>query len=71
MVTVSSLGHRIRAAIHFDDLEREARSHSGVGAYGQAKLANLLFTYELQRRLTRPATPPWRWRHTRAGPKPS
>ena len=50
VVTVSSLGHRIRAAIHFDDLQWE-RSYSRVGAYGQAKLANLLFTYELQRRL--------------------
>jgi NAD(P)-dependent dehydrogenase (short-subunit alcohol dehydrogenase family) len=50
IVTVSSLGHRIRAAIHFDDLQWE-RSYSRVRAYGQAKLANLLFTYELQRRL--------------------
>jgi NAD(P)-dependent dehydrogenase (short-subunit alcohol dehydrogenase family) len=50
IVTVSSQGHRIRAAIHFDDLQWE-RSYSRVQAYGQAKLANLLFTYELQRRL--------------------
>jgi NAD(P)-dependent dehydrogenase (short-subunit alcohol dehydrogenase family) len=50
VVTVSSVGHRIRAAIHFDDLQWE-RSYSRVGAYGQAKLANLMFTYELQRRL--------------------
>ncbi|MBX8688472.1 SDR family NAD(P)-dependent oxidoreductase [Mycobacterium sp. 20091114027_K0903767] len=51
VVTVSSIGHRINAAIHFDDLQWE-RSYSRVGAYGQSKLANLLFTYELQRRLT-------------------
>lgn len=50
VVTVSSSGHRIRAAIHFDDLQWE-RSYSRIGAYGQAKLANLMFTYELQRRL--------------------
>jgi NAD(P)-dependent dehydrogenase (short-subunit alcohol dehydrogenase family) len=50
VVTVSSVGHRIRADIHFDDLQWE-RGYSRVGAYGQAKLANLLFTYELQRRL--------------------
>ena len=50
VVTVSSIGHRIRADIHFDDLQWE-RGYSRVGAYGQAKLANLLFTYELQRRL--------------------
>jgi NAD(P)-dependent dehydrogenase (short-subunit alcohol dehydrogenase family) len=50
VVTVSSIGHRIRADIHFDDLQWE-RSYNRVSAYGQAKLANLLFTYELQRRL--------------------
>lgn len=50
VVTVSSLSHRIRAAIHFDDLQWERR-YSRFGAYAQSKLANLLFTYELQRRL--------------------
>jgi NAD(P)-dependent dehydrogenase (short-subunit alcohol dehydrogenase family) len=50
VVTVSSVGHRILADIHFDDLQWE-RSYNRVAAYGQAKLANLLFTYELQRRL--------------------
>jgi NAD(P)-dependent dehydrogenase (short-subunit alcohol dehydrogenase family) len=50
VVTVSSTGHRIRAAIHFDDLQWE-RSYSRAAAYGQSKLANLMFTYELQRRL--------------------
>jgi NAD(P)-dependent dehydrogenase (short-subunit alcohol dehydrogenase family) len=50
VVTVSSVGHRILADIHFDDLQWERR-YSRVAAYGQAKLANLLFTYELQRRL--------------------
>jgi NAD(P)-dependent dehydrogenase (short-subunit alcohol dehydrogenase family) len=50
VVTVSSIGHRINAAIHFDDLNWE-RSYNRVAAYGQSKLANLLFTYELQRRL--------------------
>ncbi|OBI42032.1 SDR family NAD(P)-dependent oxidoreductase [Mycobacterium sp. E796] len=50
VVTVSSMGHRILADIHFDDLQWERR-YNRVAAYGQAKLANLLFTYELQRRL--------------------
>jgi NAD(P)-dependent dehydrogenase (short-subunit alcohol dehydrogenase family) len=50
VVTVSSMGHRLRASIHFDDLQWE-RGYDRVGAYGQSKLANLLFTYELQRRL--------------------
>lgn len=51
VVTVSSIAHRWRgAAIHFDDLQWE-RSYDRTAAYGQSKLANLLFTYELQRRL--------------------
>src|SRR6266496_3362153 len=50
VVTVSSVGHRIGAAIHFDDLQWE-RSYNRVAAYAQSKLANLMFTYELQRRL--------------------
>jgi NAD(P)-dependent dehydrogenase (short-subunit alcohol dehydrogenase family) len=51
VVTVSSIGHRLGARINFDDLQGE-RSYSRVGAYGQSKLANLMFTYELQRRLS-------------------
>jgi NAD(P)-dependent dehydrogenase (short-subunit alcohol dehydrogenase family) len=56
VVTVSSVGHRIRADIHFDDLQWE-RSYDRVAAYGQSKLANLLFTYELQRRLAETGAP--------------
>ena len=51
VVTVSSLGHRLGARINFDDLQGE-RSYRRVAAYSQSKLANLLFTYELQRRLS-------------------
>src|SRR5712671_2828536 len=51
VVTLSSLAHRVRARINFDDLQGE-RSYSRVGAYSQSKLANLMFTYELQRRLS-------------------
>jgi NAD(P)-dependent dehydrogenase (short-subunit alcohol dehydrogenase family) len=40
----------MRAGIHFDDLQWERR-YDRAGAYAQSKLANLLFTYELQRRL--------------------
>ena len=49
VVTVSSLGHRLSGGIRFDDAQWE-REYSRFGAYGQSKLANLLFTYELQRR---------------------
>jgi len=56
VVTVSSVGHRILARIHFDDLQLE-RKYNRVEAYGQSKLSNLLFTYELQRRLAAKGTP--------------
>jgi NAD(P)-dependent dehydrogenase (short-subunit alcohol dehydrogenase family) len=55
VVTVSSQAHRIRARINFDDLQAE-RSYSRVAAYSQSKLANLMFTYELARRLSAAAT---------------
>jgi NAD(P)-dependent dehydrogenase (short-subunit alcohol dehydrogenase family) len=48
IVSVSSGAHA-RANINFDDLHGE-RSYRGFGAYGQSKLANVLFTYELARR---------------------
>ena len=48
VVTVSSVAHRI-GSIDFDDLQGE-RSYSRWGRYGQSKLANLLFAYELARR---------------------
>ena len=51
VVTISSVGHRIRARINFDDLQSE-RTYGRIAAYGQSKLANLMFTYELQRRLS-------------------
>ncbi len=50
VVTMSSVGHKFRADIHFDDLQLE-HNYDRVRAYGQSKLANLMFTYELQRRL--------------------
>jgi len=49
VVTVSSDAHRL-GRIDFDDLQGE-RSWSGQTAYNQSKLANVLFTYELARRL--------------------
>src|SRR3954447_14708284 len=49
VVTVSSDAQRL-GRIDFDDLQGE-RSWSGQRAYNQSKLANILFTYELARRL--------------------
>lgn len=51
VVTVSSSGHRM-GSINFDDLGWERRPYRAMGAYAQSKLANLLFTSELQRRLS-------------------
>jgi NAD(P)-dependent dehydrogenase (short-subunit alcohol dehydrogenase family) len=49
VVTVSSTAHRM-GRINFDDLQSEGR-YNRWRAYGQSKLANLLFAYELDRRL--------------------
>ncbi|MEJ2051778.1 MAG: SDR family oxidoreductase, partial [Calditrichota bacterium] len=49
IVNVASASHR-GASINFDDLQSE-QSYSAMKAYGQSKLANILFTYELARRL--------------------
>jgi NAD(P)-dependent dehydrogenase (short-subunit alcohol dehydrogenase family) len=51
VVTVSSTAHRA-GSIDFDDLNWERKPYQAWRAYGQSKLANLLFTAELQRRLT-------------------
>jgi NAD(P)-dependent dehydrogenase (short-subunit alcohol dehydrogenase family) len=56
VVTVSSTGHRM-GTIDFDDLNWERKPYKPWRAYGQSKLANLLFTAELQRRLTEAGSP--------------
>ena len=50
VVTVSSAAH-VGAQIHFDDLMYSSTRYSPMGAYGQSKLANAMFAYELARRL--------------------
>jgi NAD(P)-dependent dehydrogenase (short-subunit alcohol dehydrogenase family) len=49
IVNVASAAH-VGASIPFDDLQAE-RSYSGIRRYGESKLANILFTFELARRL--------------------
>ena len=49
VITVSSNGHK-SGRIDFDDLQSQQR-YRRMAAYYQSKLANLMFTYELQRRL--------------------
>jgi NAD(P)-dependent dehydrogenase (short-subunit alcohol dehydrogenase family) len=50
VVSTSSTAH-LSASLDFDDLQ-SAKSYSGYKAYGRSKLANILFTRELARRLS-------------------
>jgi NAD(P)-dependent dehydrogenase (short-subunit alcohol dehydrogenase family) len=54
VVTLSSGVHRM-GSINFDDLQRERRYNNWL-AYGQSKLANLIFAVELQRRASTAGT---------------
>jgi len=56
VVTVASGAHRM-GKIELDDLNWERRSYNAWRAYGQSKLANLLFTLELENRLTAAGSP--------------
>ena len=56
VVTLSSFAHRT-GRIDLDDLSFERRRYGRWTAYGQSKLANLLFTLELQRRLAEVGSP--------------
>ena len=49
VVSLSSIAHKLQAAIHFDDLQWQRR-YSPWAAYAQSKLAMLVFAIELQRR---------------------
>jgi NAD(P)-dependent dehydrogenase (short-subunit alcohol dehydrogenase family) len=51
VVTLSSGAHRM-GHIDVDDLNWTRRRYQAWGAYGQSKLANLMFALELQRRLS-------------------
>jgi NAD(P)-dependent dehydrogenase (short-subunit alcohol dehydrogenase family) len=55
IVTMSSIGH-LDGVLRFGDLQGE-RDYEPAAAYAQSKLANLLFTYELDRRLRAAAAP--------------
>ncbi|MDQ2625665.1 MAG: oxidoreductase [Actinomycetota bacterium] len=56
VVTVSSFMHRM-GYVSLKDLNWESRRYRAWLAYGQSKLANLLFTSELQRRLVATGSP--------------
>jgi NAD(P)-dependent dehydrogenase (short-subunit alcohol dehydrogenase family) len=55
VVTVSSNGHKV-GRINVDDLQSE-RGYRKMRAYAQSKLSNLMFTFELQRRLAAAGAP--------------
>ncbi|HEX9678442.1 SDR family oxidoreductase [Nitrososphaera sp.] len=50
IITTSSMAHE-SGHIDFGDIQFEKRRYSGISAYSQSKLANILFTRELARRL--------------------
>jgi NAD(P)-dependent dehydrogenase (short-subunit alcohol dehydrogenase family) len=56
VVTIASNAHK-NAALDLSDPNWERRPYRASAAYGQSKLANLLFTLELQRRLMRAGSP--------------
>ena len=49
VVTIASIAHK-RARLNFEDLQ-SAKSYNPYGSYGQSKLADLMFAFELDRRL--------------------
>ncbi len=51
VVSVSSLAHKIKSKLDPATM-MSGEKYDRIAAYGRSKLANLLFTYELQRRLT-------------------
>ena len=57
VVTLASIAHRQTPKLWIDDLNYEHRRYQRNLAYAQAKLSNLMFARELQRRLTEAGSP--------------
>jgi NAD(P)-dependent dehydrogenase (short-subunit alcohol dehydrogenase family) len=55
VVTIASIAHK-RARLNFDDLQ-SVKSYDSGASYGQSKLADLMFAFELDRRLRAAGTP--------------
>lgn len=53
IVSTASMAHTWTRGMDLDDLNWERKPYKKWDAYGKSKLANLLFTYELQRRLSK------------------
>lgn len=57
IVTVASVAHLFTKGLDLDDLNWERRRYNKGDAYGKSKLANLMFHYELTRRLKKHSSP--------------
>lgn len=57
VVNTSSMAHKLTQGLNLDDLHFERRPYKEMDAYGQSKLASLSYTFELDRRLRRAASP--------------
>ena len=57
IVNTASLAHRLTPGLDLDDLNLDKVEYKEMDAYGRSKLAALLFTFELDRRLRRAGLP--------------
>lgn len=57
VINTASLAHRLNKGLDLDDLHFARTPYKEMEAYGRSKLATLLFTYELDRRLKRAGSP--------------
>jgi NAD(P)-dependent dehydrogenase (short-subunit alcohol dehydrogenase family) len=57
VVNTASLAHRLTPGMDLDDLHFERKPYKDMDAYGKSKLATLLFTFELDRRLKKAGVP--------------
>jgi NAD(P)-dependent dehydrogenase (short-subunit alcohol dehydrogenase family) len=48
---IINVGTRFNTTLQFNDLQYEKRRYNGLQAYAETKLGNIMFTYELARRL--------------------
>jgi NAD(P)-dependent dehydrogenase (short-subunit alcohol dehydrogenase family) len=57
VVNTSSMAHKMTKGLKLDDLHFERRPYKDMDAYGQSKLASLMYTFELDRRLRKAGVP--------------
>jgi NAD(P)-dependent dehydrogenase (short-subunit alcohol dehydrogenase family) len=57
VISMASLAHRMASGLDLDDQHYEKRPYKDMDAYGASKIAALLFTFELQRRLQAARSP--------------